>query len=76
VGLTYSVDQDGSFAQTRPGHVLLPNLTQIFPMGTQDSGSIESQQYTANRFATHSYSSAVLLYNIILTKSVVLETWL
>ncbi len=49
VGLTYSVDRNGSYAQTTPGVVLLPNLTQIFPVGTEDAGSIEAQQFTANR---------------------------
>ncbi|KAH6661634.1 hypothetical protein B0J14DRAFT_496881 [Halenospora varia] len=49
VGLTYSVDQLGSIAQTKQGFVLLPNMTQIFPVGIQDSGSTKAQQNTANR---------------------------
>jgi hypothetical protein len=49
VGLAYGVDKEGSIAQTTPGNILLPNMTQIFPVGAPDEGSIEAQQYTANR---------------------------
>lgn len=56
VGLAYGVDKEGSIAQTTPGNVLLPNMTQIFPVGTPDAGSIETQQYTANSFGNMALS--------------------
>jgi hypothetical protein len=54
VGLAYGTDKEGSIAQTTLGNVLLPNMTQIFPVGTPDAGSIEAQQYTANRSVSFS----------------------
>jgi hypothetical protein len=56
VGLTYTPDTNSPVAQTTPGFVLLPNITQIFPpppgvgMGAQIHDSKGAQQFTANSY--------------------------
>lgn len=58
MGLNYSTVADEQFALTKPGPVLVPDLTQIYPVGfsSQPQNSVGAQQYTANSFGNMALS--------------------
>jgi len=52
MGLNYGTFHETELAITIPGPVLVPDMSQIYPIGfsTQLDNSTNAQQYTANRY--------------------------
>ncbi|KAH8602240.1 hypothetical protein B0O99DRAFT_680379 [Bisporella sp. PMI_857] len=52
MGLNYGAEVDDVFALSKPGPVLIPNMTQIYPVGFSKDlqNPLGAQQYTANSF--------------------------